>query len=277
MQVRPSETDLWPPNLAPDFTDVPVAVSRTIPASGGEPEIREIKTLTDDALRAARHSIYIEAQYFADAAVGDLLETALRQEHGPEIVLLTVRSDKGFLERWAMGSNRDRLIRRLRRADRFGRFRAFYPVLIGPDGDREIFVHSKLMVIDDRLLRLGSANLNRRSTGLDTECDLSIEAGNEDIEPRQAIARIRNALLSEHLGVAPAKLAAAVRDHRSLIRALESLNNGQRRLRPFDHVSDEGPIRLMPGSRLLDPAKPFPLGSLLSRRARRHVRRRERH
>ena len=34
-------------------------------------------------------------------------------------------------------------------------------------------IHSKVMVVDDRLLRIGSANINNRSMGTDTECDLS--------------------------------------------------------------------------------------------------------
>ena len=37
-------------------------------------------------------------------------------------------------------------------------------------------IHSKVMVIDDKLLRIGSANINNRSMGTDTECDLTIEA-----------------------------------------------------------------------------------------------------
>ena len=40
----------------------------------------------------------------------------------------------------------------------------------------DVMVHSKLMIVDDVLLHVGSANLNNRSIGLDTECDLAIEA-----------------------------------------------------------------------------------------------------
>ena len=35
---------------------------------------------------------------------------------------------------------------------------------------------SKVAVFDDRLLRIGSTNLNNRSLGYDTECDVAIEA-----------------------------------------------------------------------------------------------------
>ena len=42
----------------------------------------------------------------------------------------------------------------------------------------DTMMHSKVMIIDDRFLRVGSANLNNRSMGTDTECDLAIEARN---------------------------------------------------------------------------------------------------
>ena len=46
-------------------------------------------------------------------------------------------------------------------------------------GDR-IIVHAKMTIIDDKLLRIGSSNLNNRSMGLDSECDLTIEVREDD-------------------------------------------------------------------------------------------------
>ncbi len=273
LELCASADDLWPAGLAPDFVDVPIAVSRTIPASGGDPEIREVLNLTRDALHAAERSIYIEAQYLADGKVGDILEASLLKENGPEIVAVTPATSAGLLERWTMGNNRDRMIRRLKRADRFNRFRAVYPVITGSNGDCDIFVHAKVMIVDDRFLRVGSANLNRRSTGLDTECDLAIEASPSDNELRRRIARIRAVLLGEHLGASPEEVGAAIADQGSMIRAIEHFSRGERRLRPFDHITNEGPVRLMPGTRLLDPAKPLPLISVFAKRQpRRQVR-----
>jgi phosphatidylserine/phosphatidylglycerophosphate/cardiolipin synthase-like enzyme len=37
-------------------------------------------------------------------------------------------------------------------------------------------IHSKVIVVDDQIARVGSANLNNRSMGFDTECDLFLEA-----------------------------------------------------------------------------------------------------
>jgi phosphatidylserine/phosphatidylglycerophosphate/cardiolipin synthase-like enzyme len=257
LTLDPGGGDLWPPNLTPDFTNVPVAISRTIPASGGDAEVREIRALTEDALRAAKDAIYIEAQYLADPNVADILGAHLAAERGPEIFVVVAHAAKGILERLSMSANRDRLIRRLRRADRFGRFRTVYPVVAEPGGDCEVFIHSKLMIVDDRFLKIGSANLNRRSTGLDTECDVSIEA--TDGPTRQGIAGIRAALLGEHLGADPARIAAAIDQEGSLLRAIDRLNNQKRRLRSFDDIGDKGPVRLAPLTRLLDPARPFRL------------------
>uniref|UniRef100_UPI001CB9594B phospholipase D-like domain-containing protein n=1 Tax=Tateyamaria sp. syn59 TaxID=2576942 RepID=UPI001CB9594B len=70
------------------------------------------------------------------------------------------------------------------------------------EGGTHIYVHAKVVIMDDRLLRVGSSNLNNRSMGFDTECDLSIEAeDDDDPELRASIVGLRNDLLAEHLGV----------------------------------------------------------------------------
>ena len=42
-------------------------------------------------------------------------------------------------------------------------------------------VHAKVMIVDDRSARVGSANLTNRSMGVDTECDLVLDA---ELDPR---------------------------------------------------------------------------------------------
>ena len=190
--------EVWPPGIEPDFADTPVALARTAPRKGLRRGVREIEALSHDALRSARDAIYIEAQYFADRRIARLLAQGLSRADGPEITVVTARSAHGRLEGWIMNGNRDRVFRMMKRADRYDRLRLVHPLIIGPSADTEIFVHSKLMVIDDRFLRVGSSNLNRRSTGLDSECDLAIEAQNE--KQRAGIAAIRARLLAEHLG-----------------------------------------------------------------------------
>jgi len=268
----------WPPEMPADFEDVEVAISRTAPAWKGTQECRESAALSVDALRSARDCIYIEAQYLTAPLIGDVLEERLEQKNGPEIVVILTAESHGLGERFFMGHNRDRLLCRLRRADRHGRFRALYPVVPSADGDCQILVHAKLMIIDDRLLRIGSANLNNRSIGLDSECDLAVDGTTADL--RTTIGRLRDRLLAHHLGVAPEIVTAAVADAGSAIAALDSLNQNPRGLRRFD-LPDTPPGKgSVFGTALFDPVRPFrllaPVGRLKSFiRRRRYERRRK--
>jgi phosphatidylserine/phosphatidylglycerophosphate/cardiolipin synthase-like enzyme len=255
--------DPWPPCLAPDFTNTPVAIARTAPAWQNRPEIREAATLTQDALAAATRCIYIESQYLTAGYVGDCLTESLTANDGPEIVILVARNAPGLIERFIMERNRDRLIRRLMQADCFGRLRVCSPVVREPAGEIDIFIHSKLIIVDDDFIRIGSSNLNNRSIALDTECDLAIEAQNET--DRLAIRRLRERLLAEHLGIRPELLAQESAAGTSLIRAIDRLNHRIRRLRPFTTPENsDGPTSLISGTRLLDPERPFRLSRFLS-------------
>jgi hypothetical protein len=177
------------------------------------------------------------------------------------VILLINHISHGRLEGWVMGGNRTRIVRRLKRADRFGRLRAVYPVVVD-GGDNHILVHSKMIVVDDRFIKIGSSNLNRRSMGLDTECDLSIEAGGEKI--RGTVATIRNRLLAEHLGVSAERFAGMVREKGgSLIAALDALDQGRRRLRPYSDIATDGPTSRVVGTRILDPREPVYIGNLV--------------
>jgi phosphatidylserine/phosphatidylglycerophosphate/cardiolipin synthase-like enzyme len=260
--------DLWPDALEPEFVDVPVGVARTM-SRRLRRRVREIERLSHDALSAARQSIYIEAQYFSDFRVVDVLAPTLAKKDGPEIVILVPRRGHGFIERWVMDTNRDRCIRRLRKADRFGRLRAVYPVVTSPEGDCPIFIHAKLLIVDDKFLRVGSANFNRRSTGLDSECDLAIEA--LDTKTTQQIANIRARLLSEHLteeiGAISERLGPG---GAGLVRLIDDQPAySLRRLRPYTHIAGRGPTYYVFGTRIIDPRGPLRLASLFAPRKRR--------
>jgi phosphatidylserine/phosphatidylglycerophosphate/cardiolipin synthase-like enzyme len=249
---------IWPDDLVPDFTDISVAVARTAPAYEGRPAVHEIAALTEDLLGAARHTIYIENQYFAASRVRRVLEKSLAARNGPEIVAVVRRASPGVLERLVMSNNRDRLIRRLRQADRHNRLRVLYPVVTGKESPCEVYVHSKVLIVDDAVLRIGSANLNNRSMGLDTECDLAIEAATA--ADRDAILRVRDRLLGEHLGATPEQVAETVAARGgSLIRTVDALNRNGRGLRPFPETDLNGPTEPITGTGFLDPKRPLEL------------------
>jgi phospholipase D1/2 len=122
-------------------------------------------------------------------------------------------------------------------------------------------VHAKIVVMDDRLLRVGSSNLNNRSLGSDTECDLSVEArpdAPEHADLRRRISALRSELLAEHLGVPVAKVEEALaREDRSLIGAIEALRGSGRSLVPFEAPEFNGiEDALLAESDLLDPERP---------------------
>jgi phospholipase D1/2 len=238
----------WPGDVAPDFEAVDVGVARTVPEYAGQPAVEEVKQLYLDGRAAARRSVYLENQYFTSPAVTDAIATRLGEPDPPEIVLVSRKTCDGWLEQETMEVLRARRLHRLRGADPRGRFGAYFPEQAGL-GEECLKLHSKLMIVDDRLLRVGSANLNNRSFGVDSECDLAIEAGNE--AHARAIAAVRARLLGEHLGRAPEELSRAS----SLLGAIESLRGGPRTLEPFD--ASRAPDSKLPEPELLDPEQPI--------------------
>ncbi|HYE87596.1 MAG TPA: phospholipase D-like domain-containing protein, partial [Vicinamibacterales bacterium] len=160
--LHPSSIDLWPIDVTPDLANVDVAIARTVPETAAAPAIRECEALFYDAIAAARESIYIENQYFTDDRIADALAARLREPHGPEVIVVVPRECHGWLERQSMGAYRDVVFDTLRKADRYGRLRLLYPAA-SRTNDLPTFIHSKVMMVDDCLVRIGSANLARRS------------------------------------------------------------------------------------------------------------------
>lgn len=256
-----TESDPWPPSLRPDLRDVDVAVARTLPSGRDCGPAREIVELNLDLIAAARRHIYIETQYLTADAIGEALRARLDEPDGPEIVIVMRRRNDGWIEEFAMGSNRDRLVRRLRKSPGAGRLRCYWAAAPAGEGaEQEIDVHSKTIIIDDRIARVGSSNLNNRSHGLDSECDLAVEAQSD--AHRRAIRDFRHRLLAEHLECSPADVEAALAETGSLIAAIERLNVKPRGLRELAIEAGDGPDEPLPGSALLDPREPIDLVAL---------------
>ncbi len=272
-RTQRSGGDLWPADLVPEFCEQRVAIARSAPRWRGRRSVREAARLTRDMIRAARRSIYIEAQYLTAGYVRRALRRRLQEPDGPEVLVVMTSASHGFVEQLVMGSNGDRLIRRLRRADRYRRFRVYYPALPGPDGDCPIQVHAKVIAVDDRILRIGSSNLNNRSICVDTECDLAIQAG--DGAARSALAQLRDRLIAEHLDVVPAAFTAAVEAEGSLLKAVERLNVHPRGLRLHSAMRASGPTDPMPGTWFLDPRRLLDPMGVVRRTWRRLFARRE--
>jgi phospholipase D1/2 len=230
--------------------------------------VREVEALYVDAIAAARRWIYAENQYLTSARIAEALAARLREPHGPEVVVVGPRTCSGWLEEKTMGRIRAGVVRGLREADRHGRLRIFCPV-IPQLGSTRVNVHSKVMVVDDRSARVGSANLSNRSMGFDTECDLLVEDDGRP-ETRAAIAGLANRLLAEHLDATPEKVAAALAETGSLIRTIEALgggrpNSGRRTLEPLDCELPDSIDAFLPDVLPADPPEPIAGGTAFAK------------
>ena len=128
-----------------------------------------------------------------------------------------------------MGSARAVLLQRLKKKDRHNRFRCFWPATAG---GKPIYVHAKILVVDDTLLRVGSSNLNNRSMRFNTECDVAIEA--TSMTEREQIRKVRDSFIAEHLGAPEEEVSAALTLGASMIEGIEKLSRASgRRLIPF--------------------------------------------
>jgi phospholipase D1/2 len=248
--------DSWPDDVEPLLTDVDVAISRTRPEHNGAELIHEIELLWLAAIAAAKRSVYIESQYFANRRVAEAMAERLREDDGPEFVVVNPETAQGWLSEKAMGVARAKLLHMVREADVHGRFRLYVPVT---EDRQPVYVHAKVMVVDDRLLRIGSSNLNNRSMGIDTECDLSIEAvagSPRQEEIASTIVGFRDRLLAEHLGVPDEEIATAISEEGSLIGGIERLRRSTGRSFAEFEPPDLGPVDLtLADSELLDPEK----------------------
>ncbi len=244
---------IWPASLEPLLRDTEVAVSRTLPEYRDRAGVEEIRRLYLAAIAAARDTLYIESQYLAARRIAEALAERLAEPDGPEIVVVLPRNADGTIERSAMDGARHRLLRLLWRADVHDRFRVYCPA----DADGEpIYVHAKVLVVDDRLLRIGSSNLNNRSLGFDSECDVTIDlARNADAaeEIRRAVLSVRSRLVAEHLGVTEAEFDAALAEHGSLIAAIQSSRRPGRTLVELDREATQDEDSVLAENELIDP------------------------
>ena len=111
----------------------------------------------------------------------------MRNADSPDIVVVSRRTEEGWLEERTMGVLRARLHKQLQAADAGEHYRLYYPHIPGLELPNVLNVHSKVLVVDDDLCSVGSANFSNRSMGFDTECNIAIESNGEE-RIRRAIA-----------------------------------------------------------------------------------------
>lgn len=222
--VEPGEGDVWPDGVTPDLLDTPVAIARTEPGRR-DSEVRENEALHLDLISRAKRLIYMENQYFTSPKIASALAARLAEWDGPEVVLVSTGGSPSWFDRMTMDTARSEVLYRLEQADRNNRFFAYTPHT--PGGDR-IIVHSKMTIIDDEILRIGSTNLNNRSFGFDTECDVAAAPTTE--EGRAAITRYRHRTMGHWIGVSTEAFAAAEALTGSPGQAVQRFDTGRMKL-----------------------------------------------
>jgi len=188
------------------------------------------------------------------------LGARLREPDGPEVIIVAPKECEGWLEKNTMGAFRDAAFRTLLAADTHRRLRFVYPAASRAK-DVPVFVHSKVMIVDDVFVRIGSANCSHRSMGMDSECDVAVEAGGS-AAVREGIRRIRDRMLAEHLDMRPGALGPEIERAGTLRALIDARAHGDRTLIAIETPPDtaEGAPDLLKAA--ADPNEPFSAGAV---------------
>lgn len=245
-----------------------VAVSRTQPRTVDtqQKEIHEIRHLFVDAIMSADQFIYLENQYFSSQAIYWALVARMALADRPRIQIIMILPDRlPFTEELFMGLPQVKMLRSLQLvAEKTGHVLSVYSSAMIDHGTRKMtFIHSKLLLVDDRFLTIGSANATNRSMGLDTELNVSWEAADPAAEPElvAAIRRLRASLLAEHAGLYGSGEDRRFERVEDLTGHLECLaDDHQARLCRYQPdpslIKSDWPDALEPATRVVDPEKP---------------------
>lgn len=249
-----TENRPWPESLEPLCTNHEIGIARTYPGGDDRDAIREVEALYLKSIDAAKRWIYIENQYFTSKELTRALSRSLRQKQGPEVVMVLPHHTGGWLEQATMDVLRGKLLSELQESDLHNRLRVLYPHQHGL-GEQCISVHAKLMIVDDGFLRAGSSNTSNRSMGLDSECDLALEACDE--KGHHAVQLLHSRLLAEHLGADPGHIMESMSRGAGLIDIVDAAGSNGKGLRPLQVERDIDKENLLIDESLVDPDEPI--------------------
>jgi phosphatidylserine/phosphatidylglycerophosphate/cardiolipin synthase-like enzyme len=219
-----------------------VALSRTVPGAIEREHVHEIRDLYVRAIHNAKRLIYIETQYLTSCCVRDALVSRMKDADKPklDVVLVLPHKPEKFKEEFTIGAPQAGVLDEIvEAAQEGGHALGIYNVAtpdVAPGEHRVplfVYIHAKLMIVDDELFTMGSANLANRSMTVDSEINATWVAERGDTELRNAIRRIRVRLLLEHLGEAADVRVVAGR--KGLVARLDrTIAAGKGRLRHHD-------------------------------------------
>ncbi|MEX2579674.1 MAG: VTT domain-containing protein [Verrucomicrobiales bacterium] len=238
-----------------EIDNVELALARTYVAYEPHPSIHEIEQLNLDIVAGAEDYLYFENQYFSSSRLADAIADRLREPEGPDVVIVLNKDTGGWLEETTMGVVRDCLFERLTKADEHGRLRLFHPVVYDEAGEPvRVYVHSKVIVADDCLIKVGSANLSNRSMRVDSELDVLVA----DAGRRDSVVAFRNHVLGIHFGTDAERIAEAFAKKARFSEVIDGLlKESGGSLRVLDFAIQKGLRRKLAESQMLDPDEPM--------------------
>jgi phospholipase D1/2 len=215
-QARPKSGNRWPDSVAVDGRDITAGIARTEVETSDRPGITEVARLFEASIATANRLIYIENQFTTANEIARALARRMASVPSLKVLIVAPRAHSSWFESQAMQGGRRSFTAPFVAAGVMERLRILYPTSQQPESDAAaIMVHSKVMIIDDGFLRVGSANLNNRSLGADSECDVAFEASRENHEA--FIRSVRHRLIGHFLGIEAREVAANEHDLLSFI------------------------------------------------------------
>lgn len=253
-----------------------VAFSRTVPAAPDREHVHEIRDLYVRAIHSANRMIYVETQYLTSRCVCDALVARMTDARRPklDVVLFLPHKPEKLKEELTIGEAQASVVDALVAAAKEGGHALGIYNVAAPDqdggGSTFVYIHAKLMIIDDVFFTMGSANLANRSMTVDSEINAVWVAPPGDHELHNAIRRVRTRLLIEHLGEA-ADVRVVARPEGLVGRLNRLIEEGRGRLRHHE-LSHESPNALTKAVQDLacdfvdpeDAAEPLPPSSSMS-------------
>jgi Phosphatidylserine/phosphatidylglycerophosphate/cardiolipin synthases and related enzymes len=202
----------------PDRPDAspPIAVVRTGPGDDGPMEI--LPALLD-GIASARETIYIEHQYLSSRPVADALQRALSAHQALElVVVLNQNPDVTAYRGWQNDRLRATGLLDHPRVGLFALWTSASAARGAPRQVNQVFVHSKVVLVDDRWALVGSANLDgvslhsygddftgalgRRLFRRVRNFDVNLVVSTSDTDADGPVRSLRTGLWTEHLGSA---------------------------------------------------------------------------
>ncbi|MBL9015814.1 MAG: phospholipase [Myxococcales bacterium] len=236
-----------------------IALARTFPKMDDPPAepITELFQLHLRAIARAKRLIYIENQYVSSDELCRALEDRMAAPDLPklEIVMVLPEKSAGKKEVISIGAYQQQILKRLGEAAAAAGhgFGVYYQADQDQEGcDVPVFIHAKVLAVDDRFVLVSSANATNRSMTFDSELGIAWEAPEET----EILHAARVDLLGEHCGLTGEEAEALVGGVEGLVERLDAFAREERgALRIHRRNIDEKPGWLL--SRLLPPESPL--------------------